>query len=56
MTCFHKLISFSDMFLHNLVCLLLVPVPGSARASTHARHVLAFVLSRVSAGKYLDND
>jgi len=36
MTFFHKLISFQvfDLFLHDLVCLFLVPVP--TRASVHA--------------------
>jgi len=41
-------------FFNNLVCLFLVPVP--ARASAHVRHVLVFVVSRFSAGNYLDND
>ena len=39
---------------HDLVCLFLVHVP--AHASVHAQHVLAVVVSRVSAGNYLDNN
>jgi len=46
--------SISRFFLHNLVGLFVVPVP--ARASTHARHVLACVVWRFSAGNYLDNN
>jgi len=43
----------SDIFLDNLGCLFLAPVPASA--NPHALHVLAFVVSRFSAGNYLDN-
>jgi len=53
MTCFHKLIYFFDISFHNLVCLFFVPVP--ARASAHAWHGLAFVVSRFSAGNFADN-
>jgi len=49
----HKLISFFDIFFHNLICLFLVPVP--ARTSAHAQHVLAFVVS-FSSSNYLDNN
>jgi len=38
----------------SLGCPFLVPVP--ARASTHTPHVLAFVVSRFSAGNFLDHD
>jgi len=34
MTFFHNLISFSDIFCDNLVCLFLVPVPAAASAHT----------------------
>jgi len=46
---------FFDISLHNL-SLFLVPVP--ARASAHARHILAFVVLRFSksAGNYVDNN
>jgi len=47
---------FFRHFFHNLVCLFLQVVPVPARASAHARHVLAFVVSRFSAGNYLDNN
>ena len=49
---FHKLISFSnsDFFFGEFDCLFLVPVP--ARASAHARYVLAYVGSNFPAGKY----
>jgi len=38
----------------DLVCLFLVPVP--THASAHARHVLAFEVSRFSTGNYSDNN
>ena len=53
---FHRLISFFDNFVDNLVCLFLVPVPARASAGAHARHVLAFVVSRFSASNYSDNN
>jgi len=49
---FHKFLCFFEIFL-NLVCLFLVPV---TRASAHAWHVFLFVVSRFSAGNYLDNN
>jgi len=54
MTFFHKLISFPDIFFHNMGCLFRT----CCCASAHARHVLAFVVSRFSAGNrdYLDNN
>jgi len=42
-----------DVLFHKLVCLFLVPIPASARASAHARHDL---VSRFSAGNYLDTN
>jgi len=52
------LISFFDIFFHNLVGHFLVFIPSPARASAHARHVLAFVVSRsrFAAGNCLHND
>jgi len=43
----------SNIFFDNLGCLFLAPVP--TRANLHAGHVLAYVVSRFSAGNYLDN-
>lgn len=41
---FHKLVAVSNIFLHEFVCLLLVPRP--ARASAHPGHILVNVLTR----------
>ena len=51
-----KLIGVFDIFFHKLFGLFLVPVPGPACAGAHARHVLAFVVSRFSATNYLDTE
>jgi len=52
MTFFPQIDQFFFMF--EQVGVSLVPVP--ARASTRARHVLACVVSRLSAGNYLNNN
>ena len=46
--------SIFSKFNQNLVGVFLGPVP--VRAGVHARHVLAFVVSRFSASNYLDNN
>ena len=50
----YKLIQFSTLFVHELVCLFLIH--NHARASAHAQHVLVFVVSRLSVGNYLDKN
>jgi len=44
----------ADFFFHDLVYLCLEPI--QARASAHARQVLVFVVSRLSAGNYSDKN